>query len=127
MPNDSLIKTLEKWGRMLSAAKANRMDLPFQVAIRTRLAADLEHARALRHRREALRVEMLQSTQELKALLARGRTLTSRIKACALAQLGPESRKLGEFGIRPRRKRLPRVRPRQPREKDEAPRNPTTA
>jgi hypothetical protein len=124
MSKDSLTCTLEKWERMLSAAKANRMDLPFQVAVRTRLAADLEHAKALRHRREALRGEMLQSTQELKALLARGRTLASRIKVCALAQLGPESRKLGEFGIRPRRKRLPRV---CSRPKDEAPRNPTTA
>ena len=73
MPNDSLTRTLEKWGRMLSAAKANRMDLPFQVAIRTRLAADLEHARALRHRREALRGEMLQSTQEAQGAPGEGK------------------------------------------------------
>jgi hypothetical protein len=114
---------LSHWERVLAAAEANRKDLPSLEPCRVQLGADIEYVKALQERRAALREEARQATEELKALVARGRELASRIRAGACACYGPQSRKLEEFGIRvPRTRRsFKRLNP-----KDEAPRNPTS-
>jgi hypothetical protein len=124
MSKDALSHTLDHWERILAAAEANRKNLPYLESYRVQLGADIDYVKALQERREALRVEALQATQDFKALMARGRELASRIQAGACAHFGPRSGKLEEFGIRlPSRER----RPGRLSLKDEAPRNPTAA
>jgi hypothetical protein len=106
MSKDALDPTLGHWERILAAVEANRKDLPYLEPYRVQLGADIECVKALQDRRTALREEALQATQDLKALVARGRDLASRIQAGARAHYGPRSGKLEEFGVRfPRTKR----------------------
>lgn len=122
MSKDALDQTLGRWERILAAAEANRKELSSLESCRAQLGADIEYVKALQERREALRVEALQATRDLKALVARGRELASRIQSGARALFGPHGGKLEEFGIRLRKHARGR-----PVRMNEAPRNPTTA
>jgi hypothetical protein len=124
MSKDALDHTLGQWERILAAAEANRKDLQSLESCRAQLGADIEYVKALQERRAALREEALQATRDLKALVARGRELASRIQSGARALFGPHGGKLEEFGIRLRGRKHARGRP---APKNEAPRNPTTA
>jgi hypothetical protein len=124
MSKDALDQTLGRWERILAAAEANRKELSYLESCRAQLGADIEYVKALQERRAALREEAFQATRDLRALVARGRELASRIQSGARALYDPRSGKLEEFGIRLRGPRHSRGRPVR---QDEAPRNPTTA
>jgi hypothetical protein len=124
MSKDALDHILSHWERILAAAEANRKELSSLESCRAQLGADIEYVKALQERRAVLRVEAVQATRDLKALVARGRELASRIQAGACAHFGPRSGKLEAFGIRRFRPRHARGRP---LPQDEAPRNPTAA
>jgi hypothetical protein len=122
MSKEKLEHTLLQWERVMGAAEAIRKELPYLETYRAQLGADLEYVKALRERRLALRAEKLQVTQDLRALVARGRELASRIQSGARALYGSDSGKLEAFGVRPRSRKRSRDRPIR---KNEAPRNPT--
>jgi hypothetical protein len=124
MSKDALDHTLGRWERILAAAEANRKELSYLESCRAQLGADIEYVKALQERRVALREEALQATRDLKALVARGRELASRIQSGARALYDPRSGKLEEFGVRLRGRKHPRE---WPAPRNEAPRNPTTA
>jgi hypothetical protein len=119
---DSLAHTIAHWERLLAAVEANRKDSPFLEMFREQLSAEMEYVKDLRDRKSALRAETRQASRDLRVFLERGRDLASRIQAGARVYYGTHSEKLTEFGIRLRRRRPFREKP---RKEDEAPRNPT--
>ena len=124
MAKSSLVHTIAHWERLLAAVEENRKDLPFLEMFQAQLGKEMDCVKDLRDRKAALRAETRQVSRDLRVFLARGRDLASRIQAGARSQYGIHSEKLTEFGIRLRRRRTVREKPRKEKE-NEAPRNPT--
>ena len=124
MAKNSLAFTIAHWERLLAAVEENRKDLPFLEMFQAQLGKEMDCVRNLRDRKAALKAETRLATRDLRVFLERGRDLASRIQAGARAHYGIRSEKLTEFGIRLRRPRKAREKPRQEKE-NEAPRNPT--
>lgn len=100
------------WDQLLAAVEANRADLPEVEAFRVQLEANLEDLRAAYARRASLEAERLQATRTVKASLAQGKALASRIRIWVRGRYGIHNHKLVEFGIKPyRRRRLAREKP----------------
>jgi hypothetical protein len=124
MAKNSLVHTIAHWERLLAAVEANRKDVPFLEMFQAQLGKEMDCVKDLRDRKSALRAEAHQASRDLRVFLARGRDLASRIQAGARAQYGIRNEKLTEFGIRLRRRKAVREKP---RKENEAPRNPTAA
>ena len=124
MAKNSLALTIAHWERLLAAVEANRKDFPFLEMFRAQLSAEMDCVKALRDRKSELQAETRHATRDLRVFLERGRDLAARIQAGARAHYGTHSEKLIEFGIRLRRPRRVREKPRKEKE-NEAPRNPT--
>jgi ABC-type transporter Mla subunit MlaD len=104
MPNVSFADDTHAWNRLISAVDTNVEDLPHLVPQRQELEALLEQAKTLRVRQMKLESRLRQTTQELRATVAEGRDLASRLRAGFKQVYGAHSAKLLEAGSRPRRK-----------------------
>ncbi len=102
----------ERFSVTLDTCKATRDGLKLNAADHPNLAKHIqrleemtERVEFLVSRRNALQAEKQSVTRELQETLAKGRRLTSFLRAGIRDAYGNSSEKLVEFGMRPRRRR----------------------
>jgi hypothetical protein len=100
--------SIHGWERLLSAVAAHADDLQHVAECREQLEAELADLCATRIRRNALVVEKQKATQDLSRLRERVEDLASRLRSGLLLRYGLHSDMLGEFGIKPARRRKPK-------------------
>ena len=107
---------LDKWGRMVRAARKDEAKVdgitPFRVALET---SHIEAA-ACRQLRDALRVQVREANRRLRQALEEGEVTASRMRHYVKGVFGPRSEKLVRYGIKPGKLRRP---PRKPGEGEE--------
>jgi hypothetical protein len=153
MPRSGIADAIAGWEKAVANARANAMDVPGMdgyLAPLEKILADAKDVSA----RLAMRLGVKQQeTQDRKALIQAGNFQVSRIRSAIKAFYGRNSERVIEFGARPVRPRTGKVKQAVvtpppvsspgtsgpppasgshpsaavPNEKDEAPRNPTTA
>jgi len=102
---------LDRWGRMVRAARKDEAEIngiaPFRVALEA-LCLDAADCRQLR---DELRTQIREANQRLRQALAEGEDAASRMRLYVKGVFGPRSEKLVRYGIKPRKLRRP---PRKP-------------
>jgi hypothetical protein len=96
----SLPNLIKRWEQLLSAVADHSDDLEHFEACRAKLEAEVADLCATLDRRNALRVEVREATQELSNIAERVADLASRLRAGVLHRFGLHSEVLSEFGIR---------------------------
>jgi glycine/D-amino acid oxidase-like deaminating enzyme len=96
---------------LLAAAEANSALLAHLEDERVGLQKHLEELEIVKTRQQAAVGERRKSTQELNALLAKGRGLVIHYRNGVKAALGYKNELLAQFGIAPFRKRVRRAKP----------------
>ena len=126
MIKTSFRDTLADWKSLLSAVEANQGEIPNAGVYAVQLAEAMADLEEIRGRRSALQSEARELTRILRGRLERGKDLAIRLRSWARGWYGPHNEKLAEFGVKPIRKRGPRLGRVPAGRKDEAPRSPTS-
>ncbi len=107
----SLADYITSWERLLSAV-ANNADLPdFSQQVAT-LTVLLQEAKTVSTRQEASRSLLAADAKRRREIVFEGRAAASQLRSALKGALGGHNEKLGEFGIRPlRRRSIPLVDP----------------
>jgi hypothetical protein len=101
----SLADYLQDWAALVAALDQNSGDFPYLTAARNKLNDMLERAQLLLPL-QATQASMKQSTsQQLEAVLTRGRKVATVIRFTVKEHYGNRSEKLTEFRIQPFRSR----------------------
>jgi hypothetical protein len=100
----SLADYITSWERLL-AAVANNADLPdFSLQVAT-LENLLQEAKTVSTRQEASRSLLAADSKRRREIVFEGRAAASQLRSALKGVLGGHNEKLGEFGIRPLRRR----------------------
>jgi hypothetical protein len=100
----SFADLMTDWEGLLTAARDNAVNLPSAEAHRLALEQAFAEVKALKALQDARKAGKQKATQDLKALLKRGRDLASRLRGAVTADLGPTNEQLVGFGISPTRR-----------------------
>jgi hypothetical protein len=120
----SLADHLQDWAALIAALDQNEGDFPYLTATRNKLNDMLERAQVLLPM-QAAQAAMKQSTsQQLEAVLTRGRKVATLIRFAVKDRYGNRSEKLTEFRIQPFRSRT--VPPEVPAPESPAPAEPSS-
>src|SRR5690348_3516427 len=93
------------WEAVLGACAQNAALVPGVEALKTELDGLLVQARDFKVQQETLESSRQAMTQRLTEAIATGREVARKIRACAVFQLGSDSRHLIQFGVTPRQRR----------------------
>src|SRR5262245_31193421 len=101
----SFADTIRDWDLLLMATIDNAESLASAETQRAALEATLAEARALKARQDSFDANRQQATQELNALLERGREEARRLRGMAKGLLGTKNERLVQFQVAPIRRR----------------------
>jgi hypothetical protein len=93
------------WEGVLGAAKDNASTLTSAEPLRLALEDILTQGKALKERRDSLVGNKQRVTQELQALVVRGKEAARRLRQAVKANMGTDNEQLVQFNIAPRRPR----------------------
>jgi hypothetical protein len=110
---------IRDWEGLLGAVDDNKEALPNVEPHRVALAQHLVETKALKGRQDSARALRQQATQDLKAMLDKGRGLAIRLRGAVRGDLGHKAERLVQFGVVPFRKH-----PRRPKGEDGEPETP---
>ena len=102
MPRQTHADHLTRWDMALVAAEANAGE-PGVDDLRIKLGTAAEGAKATLARRNLLKFQLQQNSRDLDELMAAGKDAYSRLMLVAKGRYGPESEKMVEWGVKPRR------------------------
>ncbi len=105
MPKQAFAERMAQWGLLKQGLDANAAELTFLEAERTQITALVASLGTLDAQQEALKAQLQQVTQELKAKISQMMLLESRLRASLKGKYGAKNEKLEEFGIKPIRRR----------------------
>jgi hypothetical protein len=112
MPNPSAYSDfVQDIKSLLNAAEANAAALAHLEDERLGMEKHLVELDAVKARQEAAMGERRKASQELKALLEKGRVMAIHYRTGVKAALGYKNELLAQFGIAPARKRVRRAKP----------------
>ena len=101
----SLADYITSWERLLAAVANNGANLPdFSLQMAT-LTAILQEAKTVSTRQEASRSLLAADAKRRREIVFEGRAAASQLRSALKGVLGGHNEKLGEFGIRPLRRR----------------------
>lgn len=107
MARDAHGKTVQGWKRIIDGLADKEIGPPLD-EYRETLMAMYQEALDLAVKRDAHRAAKQEASRALKETLERGRRLKTAMRFHIKQQFGPDSERLVEFGIRPRRLTRPR-------------------
>ena len=96
------------WAGLLSANKDKASLLPAAEPLRAALEGILVEGKVLKDRQDSLVGDKQRTTQELQAVIVRGKEAARRLRAIVKGSLGTDNEQLVQFNMAPRRKRGPR-------------------
>jgi hypothetical protein len=102
MPRQTQADHLARWDMALVAAEANAGE-PGVDDLRIKLGTAAEGAKAALARRNLLKFQLQQNSRDLDELMDAGKDVYSRLVLVAKGRYGPESEKMVEWGVKPRR------------------------
>lgn len=94
------------WEGLLAASLEHAEILVNIEPLRAPVEQALTDVKTLKDRQDSLQAQRQRTTQELKALMDRGKEAARRLRAAIKAQLGTDNELLVRFGLPPRRKRV---------------------
>ncbi len=98
-------KIFRTWEGQLTACTAQAASLPNIEPLKNDLQDILNQSRLVKSQQETSSAQRQGQTQELKALIKKGREASLRLRAYAKSQLGPNNEMLVQFGVAPIRPR----------------------
>jgi hypothetical protein len=101
-------RVIRDWEGLLSANKDKASLLPAAEPLRADLEGILVEGKLLKDRRDSLTGDKQRTTQELQAVIVRGKETARRLRAIVKGSLGTDNEQLVQFNMAPRRKRGPR-------------------
>ncbi|HEX9941945.1 MAG TPA: hypothetical protein VGG03_08015 [Thermoanaerobaculia bacterium] len=104
MPKVALADTFKDWDQLLQAAEPHSDAKELKVHL-AELETALHRLRELEARREHLRAQRQQATQELVEVREAGKLVAIQIRSILKGVFGHGSERLVEFNMRPRRRR----------------------
>ena len=107
---------IRDWEALLMAIQDNKQALPDIERLRAELEQHLAEVKALKARQDSAAGARQATTQELAAMLTKGRALAIRVRGAIKSEFGHQSERLPQFGVAPFRKR-----PRRPKGTEENP------
>lgn len=99
------------WENLGAAYRNNAPDLVGLDPLAGELDLVLTELRGLTKQQATLKAAAQQATKEIADRVARGRLLATRLRNGVKAHYGTRTEKVLEFGVRPFRKRVPKVAP----------------
>jgi hypothetical protein len=118
MPKVALADSLLEWENLIATASSVSDEVPEMKPLLARLQTVLKRAQDLAARRDRLRGQLQQMTQQLNESKREGKFHTTRIHSLLKGIYGTTSPKLVGFGMKPRPETLPprkkRAKPPQP-------------
>jgi hypothetical protein len=102
MARDTHGNTVQGWKRLIDSL-ADKETVPQLKEYREHLKAMYQEALELAARRDAHRAAKQEASRALQETLERGRRLKTVMRLWIKREYGPDSERLVEFGIRPRR------------------------
>jgi hypothetical protein len=102
MPNESHADHLKRWDMALVAGAANAEE-PGVDDLRIKLEGAAQGAKATIARRNYLKFQLQQSSRDLDVFMDTGKEAYSRLVFVVKGRYGPESEKMVEWGLQPRR------------------------
>lgn len=102
MPNEAQADHLKRWDMALAAGVANAEE-PGVDDLRVQLQTAADGARSKIARRNLLKYQLQQTSRELREIMSTGKAVFSRLVHVVKGRYGPESEKVVEWGIQPRR------------------------
>jgi hypothetical protein len=102
MPNQAHADHLKRWDMALAAGAANAEE-PGVDDLRIKLGAAAEGVKATLARRNLLKFQLQNNSRELDELMKTAKELYSRLVLVVKGRYGPESEKMSEWGLLPRR------------------------
>lgn len=105
MPRTSHADVFTDWEQLASSLTTNIDDLPNLEAYRVELLGLLEQVRALTLQQGIHKASFQQASQDLQALITRGKKLATFLRAGIKHRYGNRSEKLVEFRVQPLRSR----------------------
>jgi hypothetical protein len=102
---NSYADIVRDWTGLLEAAERNPDVQPSVEAERQSLAQALTEAQSLKARQDELTALRQEGTQQLNAVLTRGKETAMRVRAVVKGKIGPRSERLVHFNVAPLRRR----------------------
>ena len=102
MPNESHADHLKRWDMALVAGAANAEE-PGVDDLRIKLGTAAEGAKRCIARRNFLKFQLQQNSRDLDEFMDTGKDVFSRLVLVVKGRYGPESEKMAEWGLLPRR------------------------
>lgn len=99
------------WENLGAAYRNNVPDLAGLDPLASELEGVLTELRGLTKQQATLKAAAQQATKEIADRVARGRLLATRLRNGVKAHYGTRTEKVLEFGVRPFRKRVPKIVP----------------
>ena len=112
MPSiNSFADIVHDWRGLVEAAERNpevRASLEAEYQLLVRLLGELQELKARQEEMKAVRMEV---TQQMNAVVSRGKEVAIRIRSVARGKIGPTSERLVHFKVAPLRKRTRKTPP----------------
>lgn len=119
MPKSSFADIIRDWEALLRAVDDHAEQLPDAQRHRDALKQHLEETLTLKARQALARATRQKNTQNLRAMVEKGKELAQRLRSVVKANIGPTDELLVNFEIAPQRKRGRR--PEKPAEEEPQP------
>jgi hypothetical protein len=102
MPQNSYADYMKHWGELVATLAANP-DMAYLEAQRALLETELETFRQLTVRQASQRRQVQETSQEIAALVERGRDMATRLRDSIRGHFGRTAEMLVEYRLQPRR------------------------